>query len=267
MNRTDRLLSLVAKLQTERWQRAEDLADGFGVSVRTIYRDMQDLEEAGVPIVAIPGKGYRLGVQQGQQLTLQAGLQAVPAEVFEDPADLSSLQPVRRALAEQRVIQFTEHTGGDGAVADRTVNPYGLFRRSGRWQLVGYDQTAARVRHFPLHRVQQLEVLDEHFDRPPSYGMHQDTDVGRDLTVRVWFAPAVASWVRETPPVFTERIERDGEAVILTLRVRREAEMLPWLLSWGTHVQVLEPASLRRRLAEEAQKIAAKYQAEPELFL
>ena len=60
MNRTDRLLGILLELQARGELRAEDLARTFEVSVRTVYRDMEALCETGVPVVATPGKGYRL---------------------------------------------------------------------------------------------------------------------------------------------------------------------------------------------------------------
>ena len=60
MNRTDRLMGILLELQARGDLRAEDLAGTFEVSVRTIYRDVEALCETGVPIVATPGKGYRL---------------------------------------------------------------------------------------------------------------------------------------------------------------------------------------------------------------
>src|SRR5579859_2100103 len=60
MNRTDRLLAIVLELQGKGRQRAEDLADTFETSKRTIYRDIQALGEAGVPLVSTPGRGYAL---------------------------------------------------------------------------------------------------------------------------------------------------------------------------------------------------------------
>src|ERR1700712_5980948 len=60
MNKTDRLLAIVLKLQSSGGMRAEDLAAFFETSKRTIYRDIQALSEAGVPIIATPGQGYAL---------------------------------------------------------------------------------------------------------------------------------------------------------------------------------------------------------------
>ena len=50
MNRTDRLVAMVMHLQGRRLVRAEELARRFEVSVRTVYRDIAALGEAGVPI-------------------------------------------------------------------------------------------------------------------------------------------------------------------------------------------------------------------------
>ncbi|KQR40707.1 YafY family protein [Deinococcus sp. Leaf326] len=60
MNRTDRLLTIVLELQGRDRVRAEDLARHLGVSKRTIYRDVLALNEAGVPVVSVPGQGYSL---------------------------------------------------------------------------------------------------------------------------------------------------------------------------------------------------------------
>lgn len=60
MNKTDRMLAIVLELQARGRQRAEDLAATFETSKRTIYRDIQALGEAGVPLVSTPGHGYTL---------------------------------------------------------------------------------------------------------------------------------------------------------------------------------------------------------------
>ncbi len=60
MNRVDRLVAIALHLQGRRVVRAEDLAAHFEISVRTIYRDLAALGEAGVPIVGEAGVGYSL---------------------------------------------------------------------------------------------------------------------------------------------------------------------------------------------------------------
>lgn len=59
MPRSDRLRSLAQFLRDGRLHRAEDLAQHFGVSSRTIYRDMERLAASGVPVEGTRGTGYR----------------------------------------------------------------------------------------------------------------------------------------------------------------------------------------------------------------
>jgi predicted DNA-binding transcriptional regulator YafY len=58
MNRIDRLTAMLIHLQSKKVVRAEEMADRFEISLRTVYRDVKALMEAGVPIGSEAGKGY-----------------------------------------------------------------------------------------------------------------------------------------------------------------------------------------------------------------
>jgi predicted DNA-binding transcriptional regulator YafY len=60
MNRIDRLTAILLKLQTQRIVRGKEIAERFGISLRTVYRDIRALEDAGVPIGSEAGVGYFL---------------------------------------------------------------------------------------------------------------------------------------------------------------------------------------------------------------
>ena len=60
IKRLSRLTAILTQLQTKRLITARDLAGKFDVSLRTIYRDIKALEQAGVPILIVDGKGYTL---------------------------------------------------------------------------------------------------------------------------------------------------------------------------------------------------------------
>ncbi len=60
MNRIDRLTAILIQLQTKKVVKAKEIADRFEISLRTVYRDIRALEEAGVPIGAEAGTGYFL---------------------------------------------------------------------------------------------------------------------------------------------------------------------------------------------------------------
>ena len=60
MNRIDRLSAILIQLQSHRIVKAQQIADKFSISLRTVYRDVHALQEAGVPIIGEAGTGYSL---------------------------------------------------------------------------------------------------------------------------------------------------------------------------------------------------------------
>ncbi len=58
MNRIDRLTAILVQLQSKKIVKAEEIAERFQISVRTVYRDVKALMEAGVPIGSEAGTGY-----------------------------------------------------------------------------------------------------------------------------------------------------------------------------------------------------------------
>lgn len=60
MRRADRLFEIVQALRGDRLVTAAALAERFEISVRTVYRDIRDLQTAGVPIDGEAGVGYLL---------------------------------------------------------------------------------------------------------------------------------------------------------------------------------------------------------------
>lgn len=58
MNRIDRLTAILIQLQSKRIVKAEEIAQRFEISLRTVYRDVRALMEAGVPIGSEAGTGY-----------------------------------------------------------------------------------------------------------------------------------------------------------------------------------------------------------------
>jgi len=58
MNRIDRLFGILTLLQSKKYVTAEKIAEKFGISVRTVYRDVKALGEQGVPVSFEQPHGY-----------------------------------------------------------------------------------------------------------------------------------------------------------------------------------------------------------------
>ena len=114
---------------------------------------------------------------------------------------------------------------------------------------------------FRLDRMEELRSTTATYVRPKGFRLRPGDQLHeRTLTVRVLFAEAAARWVRESRFFFVTDQEETPDGLLVTLRVRREEDVLSWLLGWGQHANVLEPESLQQRLRDEAEAIARLYQ-------
>ncbi|HLP78468.1 MAG TPA: YafY family protein [Candidatus Paceibacterota bacterium] len=108
MNRIDRMLATILLLQSRRVIKAEDIAAHFEISLRTVYRDVAALGEAGVPIVAEAGVGY--GLLKGYSIppvmftAEEASALFLGGELVEQLTDPSLQAQVRSALLKIRSV-------------------------------------------------------------------------------------------------------------------------------------------------------------------
>ncbi len=98
--RLSRLTSILVKLQSRPYVSVKHLSAEFGTSVRTIYRDLSALEEGGVPITTVEGKGY----------TLVDGFSVPPVMFTESEANAVVLaeKMVAQTKDESLIIEFNK---------------------------------------------------------------------------------------------------------------------------------------------------------------
>jgi len=112
MNRIDRLTGMILLLQSHRLITAEQIAAHYEISVRTVYRDLAALGEAGVPIIAEAGVGYSL--MRGYHMPPvmftedEAAALFLSGEVTEQIADESLREALRGALLKVRSVLPSE---------------------------------------------------------------------------------------------------------------------------------------------------------------
>lgn len=108
MNRIDRLTGMILLLQSHRVITAEQIAAHFEMSMRTVYRDLAALGEAGVPIVAEAGVGYSL--MRGYHMPPvmftenEAAALFMSGEIAEQIADDTLRASLRSALLKVRAV-------------------------------------------------------------------------------------------------------------------------------------------------------------------
>lgn len=111
MNRIDRLNAILIQLQSKRIVKAQEVAERFEISLRTVYRDIRALEEAGIPIGSEAGLGYYL--MEGYKLPPvmfteeEASAMLLSGKLLEQFADQSIRKNYSAALYKIRAILRT----------------------------------------------------------------------------------------------------------------------------------------------------------------
>jgi predicted DNA-binding transcriptional regulator YafY len=128
---------------------------------------------------------------------------------------------------------------------------------------------AKAIRFFKLDRVEEAKPSSRSFERPTetvesmladSMTIFRSTKAPRRYRIRI--DATRARWAVEKPfhPGQKAKPQRDG-GVILEIERAWDDEMIPQLLGLAEHAEVLEPADVGDRIAETAERIAARYRS------
>lgn len=169
MNRIDRISAILIQLQSRRVVKASDIADRFGISLRTVYRDVKTLEEAGIPLMGEAGVGY--SIMDGYRLppvmfTREEATAFLTAEkLMEKLTDPSSDENYKSAMYKIRSVlrmaekDFLENIDGHIEVLkSRRLSGKGLDLNPLQIILKGIgERTVLSIHYFAMHNQQTSE--------------------------------------------------------------------------------------------------------------
>jgi len=179
------------------------------------------------------------------------------------------LDRLMAATAEGRTIEITYHTMHSDKITARKIDPYKIWYHDSTFFLIGRCHRHDEVRMFVVERIKELKVLKEGFRIPPDFSVEkymQDSFGvihGEKVTVVVDFDKEVAGYIQEKVwhPSQKMAAHKDG-GITLTLTVAGTAEVKNWVLSYGQHATIREPASLRNEIKKDLSLALKNYQPE-----
>lgn len=190
------------------------------------------------------------------------GLVAVEMVV---PADRPAIVEIlAEAQARRRSVRFRYVNFKDDTAKEREVFPYDLYYDWGKWMLVGPEVHAPEgpVKNWRLAGMQDVELADSTFDRPPPQERAERFDLSalnRTVTVRL---PRHRLATLPRPHRIIEHVDESDDVVVATIEVAGTRQLDHLLVSLGPDGEVIEPVEYRDRRRREAKRLLAHVEAE-----
>lgn len=292
-----RLFQIVYYLLDKGSATAPELAERFEVSVRTIYRDIDTLSGAGIPVYAETGRngGIRLLrdfvldkaviSQQERQEIVSAlhGLAVISgayerdmleklSAVFGVPAvewlevDFSRWGDKLRdnkkfELFKTAILQSRcakiYYVNSYGKGQERIVKPLKLSYKSRAWYLKAYCTLKQEFRMFKLSRILRWELLEERF-LPMHFPEEGDNGQQEYSRIVLRFPQKMAYRVYDEFDTNQVSREKDG-ALVVDAYMPEDDWLIGYLLSFGGQVEIIAPAYLKETVAAKAKEIYESY--------
>lgn len=251
----------------------------------SIYNSPLVSEDADVLRQALAMLQQFQGLGLGDELTelvqrVENHLQARPApeptrqfisfEQVPDYVGTRWLGALYQAIRGRQVLALRYRPFGAAEAEEITVQPYLLKQYNHRWFLVGQGSGRPGLSIFALDRIEATDP-----DPTPTYlsppadlserfahvvGVSVPAGAGPPELVRLRFGAGRGPYVRTKPMHASQQVAAETpDTLEITLRVVPTPELETLLLSFGNDVEVLAPATLRKRLGERLQTAAARY--------
>lgn len=294
----NRLFEIVYILLDKKTVTAGELAGHFEVSARTIYRDVDSLCQAGIPIYMSQGRGGGISLlpefvlnkallTEEEKRDILASLWAVNAVEFQKTN--TALRKLGSLFGEKNAdwieVDFSVWTDGEKEAClfqtlksailekkvitflyssakqentNREVEPLKLCFKGSSWYLYGYCRMRGECRFFKLRRMQDPVMAEEFFQR----GIPERILVGTEQYQQEYISLTLRLDPEMAFRVYDEfdhyRQQQDG-SFLVECRCAEGEWLLGYIASFGSFCEVLQPRKVRERVKKELENILKNY--------
>jgi predicted DNA-binding transcriptional regulator YafY len=276
---------------------APELAEQFEVSVRTIYRDVDVISSAGIPIYVTTGRNG--GIQILDNYVLEKAFFS-DKEKRDILSALQSLSVVDHTYEKELLTKLSAlfntnsenwfevdfgrwgsktqdnakfellkkatinhkalsivYVSSYGKKTTRKIHPLKLLYKSKEWYVKSYCTEKSEFRLFKINRIVKCELLDEEFVAV-DYPDLQDTAQNTYNKIVLRFPKEMSYRVYDEFDDNEVTVQKNGDLIVAAY-MPEDAWLVGYLLSFGANVDVIEPTYLGEVLSNEAKKIYEKY--------
>ena len=293
----NRLFEILYLLLEKKTITAKELAEHFEVSVRTIYRDIDILSSAGIPVYFQRGKsgGIKLMdnyvinkslLSQNEQNEILYALQSLNATnypnnnktlsklnaIFNKKSDNwikidfsryncddnTLFEKIKEAILTKQTVKFN-YFNTKGEHSERTADPLNLWFKERAWYLFAYCHKKSDIRQFKITRIKNLILTDKHFEKSvENFKINDKKDKIKNVKIIVEIDKSQAYRIYDE---FSEesinKIENGNFKIVM--EYPENEWVYGYLLSFGEHLKVKEPERIKKILFEKIIKMNKNY--------
>lgn len=290
-----RLFKIVYHLLDKGQATAPELAEKFEVSVRTIYRDIDALSGAGIPIYTETGRNGGIRLMDGfvldkvvlsgeEKQEILMALQSINLIQNTNSQTLQKLSAMfhlgsenwlevdfsrwgnqafdneKFELLKSAIIQCKSmkihYANSYGVIGERVVQPNKLVYKANAWYLKAFCTQKQGSRIFKLNRILDLEILDECFQRR-HFPEPEDIPKAKSCQITLRFPEEMAYRVYDEFDKTQIQRQENGD-LVASAEMPEDAWLIGYLLSFGTQVDIISPPYLKEAIAQQAKRIYEK---------
>ncbi len=291
-----RLFKIVYYLLDKGQATALELAEQFEVSVRTIYRDIDFLSGAGIPIYTQIGRNGgihlmndfvldKVILSQEEKQEILTALQSInTAQNIHSNQTLQKLSAMSHLnsedwleidfsrwgkkefdnkkfeLLKSAVIHYKavkiHYASSYETISERIIHPYKLLYKANAWYTKAFCTEKQDLRIFKLNRILNLELLNESFQRR-NFSKQIDISEKEYCQITLRFPKEIAYRVYDEFDKTQIQQQTNGDFIV-SAKMPEDTWLIGFLLSFGTQVEILSPAYLKEVIAEQAKLIYKK---------
>ena len=293
---TNRLFLMTYLLLEKGMITAPELAKHFEVSIRTIYRDIDILSAAGIPIYAVQGKGGGITIQdnfvlnksliteqeQDQILMALQGIGMIDDEntqpvlsklssIFQkqnvnwieiDFSDWnresdSNFQALKHSIFQNKIVTFLYY-GAEAEPTKRTVEPLKLVFKLKSWYLYAYCCSRKDYRLFKLARIKELCISSQSFSRSaPIPTLTQSNPYQEQIIpITLLFDKKMGYRIYDH---FDKVTETEDGHFLVSVSLPQNEWLYSFLLSFGYTVKIISPLSVQKEITTRIDKMQKIY--------
>jgi len=181
-----------------------------------------------------------------------------------EPAHFST---IAAALLKRARLWIRHYNRKEDRTTEREISPQRLVHYRDNWYVDAYCHVREDLRSFAVDAIRDVELRDARAKEIPKAELDEHLASGYGIFAgrkvewaTLKFTPEAARWVsaQSWHPKQRARVEKDG-SYVLEIPYAEDRELLMELLKFGADVEVLEPGSLRKRVAGTLEQAAGRY--------